>query len=77
MKETDLGFRYRIVESLIEIYYQNKLIQKLNKDKNEKLINDLSLSNFNEQQLILAKITGNFKRGNERKAKNHYRNKNY
>jgi hypothetical protein len=40
-----------------------------------KLIAALERSDEAEQQLVLAKVTGNYKRGNERLARQHSRNR--
>ncbi|MGY3778191.1 ABC transporter ATP-binding protein [Isobaculum melis] len=37
----------------------------------QELIEDLEHANQEEEQYLLARITGNFKRGNERLAKEH------
>ena len=35
---------------------------------------DMEALTLDEQQHLMARLTGNYKRGNERKAKNHLRN---
>ena len=35
---------------------------------------DMEASAFREQQQLMARLTGNYKRGNEKQAKNHPRN---
>ena len=35
---------------------------------------DIEALSFDEQQQLMARLTGNYKRGNERQAKNHPRN---
>jgi len=50
----------------VMIYYSNKLIMTFSGKKGSALLKKLSSKNEEEQQMILAKLTGNFKRGNER-----------
>jgi len=60
-------FSYKITKAnKALIYYENRMIKTLNEKETKKFINRINgLDNF-EIQLALAKITGNFKRGNER-----------
>jgi len=37
-------------------------------------LEDIAFLTFDEQQQMMARLTGNYKRGNERVAKNHPRN---
>ncbi|QWI12081.1 hypothetical protein [Bacillus mycoides] len=64
----DMMFHYRVTKNnivLIEYYVKQIIILKGNDaEKFFKKIN--RASNEKEKQLIMAKITGNFKRGNER-----------
>ena len=49
------------------IYYQNKLVKTLKGKSAEKLASKLDEADDYEIQIILAKETGNFKRGNEKR----------
>ncbi|MCQ6568469.1 hypothetical protein ACQVPC_14890 [Bacillus mycoides] len=64
----DMMFHYRVTKNnivLIEYYGKQIMISKGNDA--EKFLNKINrISNEKEKQLIMAKITGNFKRGNER-----------
>lgn len=52
---------------MISIEYYRKQIMTLKGNDAEKFLNKINrASNEKEKQLIMAKITGNFKRGNER-----------
>ena len=51
------------------ISYYGKQIMTLSGGKAEKFIADIDGAEGKEAQLILAKVTGNFKRGNEKLAK--------
>lgn len=48
------------------IYWQGKLAKTLKGKESRKFISRIIRSNAEEQQIIMAKTTGNFKRGNER-----------
>ncbi|WP_432666188.1 hypothetical protein R9X47_07670 [Wukongibacter baidiensis] len=62
-------FSYKITKAnKTLIYYENRMIKTLNEKETKRLIKKIDgLSQF-EVQLALAKITGNFKRGNERQV---------
>ncbi|MBM7587890.1 low affinity Fe/Cu permease [Bacillus pakistanensis] len=61
-------FSYRVTKNhVVFIEFHGKQIKTLKGKEAEKLINKLSQAENDKQvQLILAKVTGNFKRGNER-----------
>jgi hypothetical protein len=66
----DYPFSYKLgKEGKVLIYYYDKQIKVISGKKSKTLIEKLDWANEDEEQMILAKITGNFKRGNERKAK--------
>lgn len=54
----------------IMIFYEGKQIMMLNEKDSKKLLNRISNQPDFEVQLALAKITGNFKHGNEKVIKN-------
>ena len=61
-------FSYKITSTeKIIIYYFNKQIMMVTGNNSVKLQSKLLYKSDRQVQLILAKITGNFKRGNERK----------
>ncbi|MDM5428757.1 hypothetical protein [Bacillus mycoides] len=64
----DMMFHYRATKNNIAlIEYYGKQIIFLKGNDAEKFLNKINrASNEKEKQLIMAKITGNFKRGNER-----------
>lgn len=63
-------FTYKETKSgKILIHYQNKLVTRVSGKKAMRLSSELSTAGTLEAQLILAKATGNFKRGNERTPK--------
>ncbi len=53
-------------EGKVLLYYQGKLVRTLNGEKAAKFLTEIEDSGSTEAQLIMAKITGNFKRGNEK-----------
>ncbi|MFK4292673.1 ribonuclease HIII [Bacillus sp. RC240] len=64
----DMMFHYRVTKNNIVLieYYEKKIVILKGNDA-EKFLNKINrASNEKEKQLIMAKITGNFKRGNER-----------
>ncbi|MCB0516469.1 MAG: hypothetical protein R2798_09810 [Chitinophagales bacterium] len=66
----DNPFEYQILkDQKLQIFWQGKLVLFLKGAKAEDLIKKLAVADALEQQLILAKVTGNFKRGNEKDQK--------
>jgi hypothetical protein len=64
------SFSYRQYKNgTISIYWNAKEIMILKGKPAQKFASQIEDANESEIQLILAKITGNFKRGNEREAK--------
>lgn len=60
-------FSYKVTKgNKTLIYYENRMIKTLNEKETKKLIEKINGLDGFEIQLALAKITGNFKRGNER-----------
>ncbi|HMQ70420.1 MAG TPA: hypothetical protein PKA90_15565 [Ignavibacteria bacterium] len=59
-------FEYRIFKDKIQIRYHGKPVMMLKGSESKKLILKIEKAEDKEVQLILAKITGNFKRGNEK-----------
>lgn len=66
----DEPFSYRIAKNnTIFLDYLGKQVKMLKGNEAEKLLHKINAAkDSKEVQLILAKITGNFKRGNERLA---------
>lgn len=64
-------FTYRVSkDNKIFISWHGKQVTILSGKESAKFLARISGANFQEAQLIMAKITGNFKRGNEKTAKN-------
>jgi hypothetical protein len=75
-KRNKLGekpFTYQTTKKgTVEIYYNGKQIKIIKGREAERLLAKIQAveDNLTEVQLLLAKITGNFKRGNEKVSKN-------
>lgn len=60
-------FEYQITkDNRVLIYWANRLIKTLKGKEAEKLIARIESADEKDIQLALAKVTGNFKRGNEK-----------
>lgn len=63
------SFEYQVFkDNKIQIYWDGKPVMMLKGSAAGDLIKKLERSEGKEAQLVLAKITGNFKRGNEKTA---------
>jgi len=64
-------FSYRISkDDKVFIFWQGKQVMILKGKESKKFLSKISTADAIESQLIMAKITGNFKRGNEKLNKN-------
>ncbi|RED66194.1 hypothetical protein [Cohnella lupini] len=60
-------FTYRVTkDQKVFISWQGKQIMTLAGKASDKFIAKIQLASFKEAQLIMAKVTGNFKHGNEK-----------
>ncbi len=67
-------FSYRVTkDGLVTIYWQNKPVMILKAKQAQKFLAKIADLDGKDAQLAMAKITGNFKRGNERAAATHHR----
>lgn len=63
-------FSYRVSkDNKVFIFWHEKQVMTLKGRESEKFLLKISKVDTMEAQLIMAKITGNFKRGNEKQAK--------
>ena len=63
-------FEYRIFkDNKMQIYWNGKPVMMLKGSAAQDLMKKLERSEGREEQLVLAKVTGNFKRGNEKALK--------
>ena len=73
--QDDLGFAYRKVKSGdVFIHHRGKLAATLRGKKAVSFITTMDTVNFAEQQQVMARITGNYKRGNEKSSRQHAKN---
>lgn len=64
------SFTYRVTkDQKVFISYEGKQVMVVTKNRARELIEDLEFADEEEEQHLLARITGNFKRGHEREAK--------
>lgn len=73
--EDDLGFTYRTLKNGdVQVLHRGRLATTLRGAKAHDFIDEVEECDFSEGQQIMARLTGNYKRGNERSARNHPRN---
>ena len=69
--EDDLQFDYQVTkDNKVLIYWYNKLVTTLAGKNAQKFLRQINGLDEDGSQLVMARFTGNFKRGNEREAKN-------
>ena len=72
----DLGFTYRARKNGdVEVLHRGRLAASLRGVAAQEFIAEVELGGFVEAQQLMARLTGNYKHGNERAAKNHPRNR--
>jgi hypothetical protein len=72
----DLGFAFRKLKNgEVHISHHGKHITTLRASSAIDFISETDDASFEEQQQLMARETGNYKRGNERLASQHPRNK--
>ncbi|HHT20088.1 MAG TPA: hypothetical protein GXZ74_01455 [Tissierellia bacterium] len=71
------NFTYRVSRDrqTIKIYWLGQPVMTLSGHKAADFRSKIARLSDEEVQLLMAKVTGNFKRGNERQAKRHPRNR--
>lgn len=63
-------FTYRVgKDNKVFIFWYGKQVMILKGKESEKFLSKITNADHLEAQLIMAKLTGNFKRGNEKNAK--------
>lgn len=65
---TDLGFTFRIARGQAFIAHHGRSVVVLRGRQAERFAAKIAELEFSAQQQYLARVTGNFKRGNERAA---------
>ena len=71
----DLGFSFKKQGDDYFIYRNGKKITVLRGDRAKEFQQVVDVGDFHAQQQLMARLTGNYKRGNERTAKQHQRNR--
>ncbi len=76
MTTGDLGFTFkRAKDGDVKITHRGRSAATLRGEKALWFLDDMEKLDSNAQQQEMARITGNYRRGNERSAKNHPRNR--
>jgi len=73
--DSDLGFTFRQTGAEYHVFHNGRKATTLRGSKAEEFAFDVSEMSFAEQQQLMARLTGNYKHGNERTARNHPRNR--
>lgn len=70
-KNQHLGFHYQISKQQVDIYRNGTLVTTLRGSHADRFLARATDKSEAEQQQLMARTTGNYKRGNERHAKQH------
>ncbi len=74
--DIDLGFTFKKTKkNEIIIFHHGRKATTLRKNKAIDFIDSIHSSSIEDQQQLMARVTGNYKHNNERLAKNHLRNR--
>jgi len=72
----DLGFAFRTRKSGdVEVLHHGRLAATLRGEDASSFLSEVSASSSPDAQQLMARLTGNYKRGNERLASQHQRNR--
>jgi hypothetical protein len=72
----DLGFTYRTRKSgQVEILHFGRLAATLRGNEAKEFLSKVEAGSETDAQKLMTRVTGNYKRGNERLAGNHPRNR--
>jgi hypothetical protein len=72
----DLGFTFRATKNgEVFVHHRGKLAATLRGDAAADFLADIDGADEDARQQTMARVTGNYRRGNERLAKNHPRNR--
>ncbi|WP_425667460.1 hypothetical protein ACPUEJ_16830 [Vibrio tubiashii] len=72
---THLGFTYHSTENCVQIYRDGSLVTTLRGRSAIHFTARAAEMNHQQQQQLMARETGNYKRGNEKSAKSKHQNK--
>ena len=74
--ESDLGFTYRNRKGgIVEVLHRGRLASTLRGVAALDFLSEIESSAASDAQRLMARLTGNYKRGNERVASSHPRNR--
>jgi len=74
--ENDLGFTYRILQQgEVQLLHHGRLAATLRGERALDFLAEVDAGGESDAQQLMARLTGNYKRGNERTAKGHPRNR--
>ncbi|MGI0119750.1 hypothetical protein [Zooshikella sp. RANM57] len=71
----DLGFTFEVKNNEVVIYRGGKKVTILRGEKAKEFYDDVDSMDFGSMQQLMARLTGNYKRGNEKHAKNIRKNR--
>lgn len=72
----ELGFTYRARKNGdVEILRHGRVVSTLRGNDAADFLSEVEAGDAGEAQQVMARVTGNYKRGNERLARQHPRNK--
>ncbi len=71
----DLGFTFKEKSGEVTIFHGNRKATTLRNNKAHDFLDDVDQLSFAELQQLMARLTGNYKHGNEKLARNHPRNR--
>ncbi len=76
MPNTDFGFAFEVTkDGDVLIFHHGRPAATLRGRIASRFLSDVEDVDLATQQQLMARLTGNYKRGNERTAKNHPRNR--
>ena len=76
LDDGDLGFTYTVTKSgVVFIRRHGKSVTELRGKPAQSFLAKTQEATFAEQQQMMARVTGNYRRGNERLAEGHARNR--
>jgi len=75
MNHDDLGFTCQRTKDGYTVFHHGRFAATLRGAEAGRLEAALADADSAQQQRLMAKLTGNYKRGNERRARNHPRNR--
>ncbi|MCF7689643.1 MAG: hypothetical protein K9M98_15795 [Cephaloticoccus sp.] len=72
----DLGFTHRVrKDGSVEVRHYGRLAATLRNQAASEFVDEVQSLDFAEAQQLMARLTGNYKHGNERFAREHPRNR--